>query len=181
MTNQVDENQTKDGTMKRKSLDGFKVSDDPSFTRPLRIAHEEGRLHPDIARELGLETGDHPCPVCGMLHWSIEEGAGCCIADFPYSGLDRLEAIEKMPKRGGDAYAGVLYPDEFTGAIENLMETYRCRTSVALAHRTGMSGIFVERALAGTVAWIGHRNWDILMNEFGGDVPGCEKYPFCCV
>lgn len=166
--------------MKRKSLDGIKFIEEPSFTRPIKRAFSEGRLHPDIAAELGLETGCNSCPVCGMLHWTPEESSGCCQSDLPFINVDRTEAIGRLPKHAGDAYAGVLWPDEFTGAIENLMEKYRCRTSIALAHQTGLSGIFSARALEGTVAWIGRRNWGILLIEFDGDVPGCEVYPFDC-
>lgn len=154
----------------------YLYTDDASLRPGLRRAALEGRLPPDMAAELGLESGRHVCPVCGMLNWTEYEAAGCCI-DLANCGT-RAEAIANMPKRAGDAYGGVVWPDEFASGLIALMEQYGVMRADALAHRTGLSRNFTQRALKCEVAWIGHRNWEILMLEFDGDVPGCEKWPF---
>lgn len=41
-------------------------------------AHAEGRLHPDLARDIGVETGKHECVICGMRHWTEGEADDCC-------------------------------------------------------------------------------------------------------
>lgn len=46
--------------------------------RRLLRAWSEGRLHPDLAREIGIETGEHECVICGMRHWTEREAERCC-------------------------------------------------------------------------------------------------------
>lgn len=44
----------------------------------MQAAYMEGRLHPDLAVTLGVETGRHECDVCGMRHWDAEDASRCC-------------------------------------------------------------------------------------------------------
>lgn len=52
---------------------------DAALKPALLLAAAEGRLHPSIAQILGVETGRHDCPVCGMLHWYETDANDCCM------------------------------------------------------------------------------------------------------
>jgi len=41
-------------------------------------AADEGRLHPDLAREIGVETGQYECAICGMRKWTEDDATKCC-------------------------------------------------------------------------------------------------------
>lgn len=47
----------------------------------LKTAYMQGRV-----------TGEHPCPVCGLRHWTEDNADMCCIPGIVRLWLDRLEA-----------------------------------------------------------------------------------------
>ena len=49
------------------------------FPAQIKEAAAEGRLHPDIATYTGDDTGQCPCPVCGMRHWADDDAEQCCL------------------------------------------------------------------------------------------------------
>lgn len=51
--------------------------------RRLLRAWQDWRLHPDLAREIGVETGSYRCAVCGMLHWTERSAIKCCLPLIP--------------------------------------------------------------------------------------------------
>lgn len=62
----------------------------------LKEAAAEGRLHPDLARIMAVETGCRTCGVCGMRHWDAAGATNCCAALAPSRwqerGVSRWEA-----------------------------------------------------------------------------------------
>jgi hypothetical protein len=46
--------------------------------KQLMGAQREGRLHPDIAAVMGLDTGQYLCPVCELRHWDQDDAVQCC-------------------------------------------------------------------------------------------------------
>jgi hypothetical protein len=41
-------------------------------------AAREGRLPPAVAMGMGFVSGTHPCRICGMYNWSVEDAQECC-------------------------------------------------------------------------------------------------------
>ena len=159
--------------------DWTEYTEDPSLASCLDQALREGRLAPSLAEEMGVQTGEFNCCDCGMLHHRQAAARECCAIGGGYVTVSREDAIKRLPPIAGDAVAGVLYPEELAGALIHLKETRGTVSDRTLAADTGLSLSFVTRAANGqTVAWIGRRNWGILIAEFDGDVPGCESYPF---
>lgn len=66
----------------------------PSHRRQMIKAHAEGRLYPDLAALLDLDTGKFPCATCGMSHWDAEEAKACC------SGMMMMEKTKRKKPDG---------------------------------------------------------------------------------
>ena len=67
----------------------------------LEDAFNDGRLSQETADALGIATGQHGCPVCGIRCWSEATARECCATLVPATDLQRFNSqIQERKWRG---------------------------------------------------------------------------------
>lgn len=133
--------------------------------RAFSVAALEGRLHPGIAQELGLETGSERCLTCGMLHWDAIGAHRCCRRADRAKGNSGVHA----------GFATVTDAARFQAACRRRCRDLGFRSMKAMAEEYGMDYPALWHLQAGSRKWIQAADWARLTLLFGGTPPGCEE------
>ena len=133
-----------------------------------RRASREGRLHPDIAAEFKLRTGDQKCKTCGMTAYTAEEAADCCTKPDRWSGAQPgviwIEHVATVTDR-----------DLLLNALAG-MKAMTCKSWDQLFPENGnRMRVFARRVRVGDSHHINSLTWDALVSVFGAKVPGCAE------
>ena len=139
------------------------VPDTVVFAREFKRAAEEGRLCPEVAREMGLTTGSIPCESCGVLHLTAHGAKSCCVAG------DRQKPYR--PKR---------QPEKFVAAIHNraaLLKAINAKRGNVSAQSwqmvNGLPPRFIYSVERERLLFVAAPSWAALRRVFGESVPGC--------
>lgn len=133
-----------------------------------RRASREGRLHPGLARELKLRTGDQRCKTCGMTAYTAEEAADCCTSADRWSG--NQPGVIWI-----DHVATVLDQRQLLDALAG-MKAMTCKSWEQLFPENGnRMRVFARRVRTGDSHHINSMTWDALVGLFGARVPGCAE------
>ena len=135
-------------------------------------ASEEGRLHPDLAKDLGLTTGTYPCPTCGMLAWTEDLAERCCTeADID----NNKNCVARL-----GLYVGFIYDaHQFTYEFKETMKDKGFDSIKGACASVGLDGQLISRIARGDAKFLKRVSWDALYAFFDGPPPGCatiEEY-----
>ena len=133
-----------------------------------RRASREGRLHPDIAAEFKLRTGDQKCKTCGMTAYTAEEAADCCTKP------DRVLNGDQNSRKA--CYTGAIIDrPRFIAALEGLMITSEISWHPAYGVSRDAMRNLKNRVKTNSTQWLADETWTRLVQIFNGKVPGCAE------
>jgi len=149
----------------RNELD-FDDDDTVVFAREFKIASREGRLWPEVAREMNLPTGKVRCKLCGMLHKTERAAVDCCTT------ADRA-ACPAWSCRPKHYISQIKNSKQLLAALEEKRGSVRME---AFLVEHGIPARFASNVARHRMRWIAPATWRALCEMFGGSVPGCKLW-----